>query len=266
MMLISSRDNELVKLSVALQQKKIRDEKGLCLLEGVRLVEEALFSGWKIEEIFVEERFVLTERFAALIALAAKQNILTYTVTESVIKKMATTSSPQGVVAVVRQPSVALPEKAAGECWLLADELQDPGNFGTILRSADAAGCDGVLLSGNGVDPFGPKSVRASMGSLFHLPIAVNNDRAAVLQWIKTQQMRIFVADAGGRVPYDEADYGNGCVIVIGNEARGVAPFWREAADALISIPIYGKAESLNAAVAASLLLYEAARNRRSSH
>lgn len=266
MMLISSKENELVKRSVALQQKKVRDEKGLCLLEGLRLVEEALFSGWKIEEIFVGEKFVSAERFAALLAAANQQNIPTYAVTESVLKKMTTTSSPQGVAAVVRQPAVALPEQAVGECWLLADELQDPGNFGTILRSADAAGCDGVLLTGNGVDPFGPKSVRASMGSLFHLPIAVNNDRTAVLQWIKTQQMRIFVADAGGRVPYDKADYGNGCVIVIGNEARGVAPFWREAADALISIPIYGKAESLNAAVAASLLVYEAARNRRPSY
>lgn len=262
MILISSRENEAVKFAVSLQQTKGRRETGFCLLEGLRLVEEAINAAWRVKELFIEETAAQSERIAVLLARAEAQSVKTYFATASVIKKIATTDSPQGVIAVVEQPMDVLPAQATGECWLLADELQDPGNFGTVLRSADAAGCNGVLLTGNGVDPFGPKAIRASMGSLFHLPVVVNNDRQAVLTWIREQEMTIFVADAGGELTYSEADYTNGCVIVIGNEARGVAPFWRDAADAMVGIPIFGKAESLNAAVAASLLLYEAARQR----
>ena len=263
MTLISSKEHELVKLAGALQQKKLRDETGLCLLDGLRLVEDALAAGWDLQQLFVDQQLVADERVARLLGVARQRLIAVYLVTAAVLGKMATTSSPQGVLAIARQPSTALPVQAKGQLWLLADEMQDPGNFGTVLRSADAAGCDGVLMTGNGVDPFGPKAVRASMGSLFHLPVAVNNDRNAVLQWLRQQALRILVADAHGSVSYEAADFRQGCVIVIGNEARGVSPFWLEAADALVSIPIYGRAESLNAAVAASLLVYEAARQRR---
>lgn len=262
MVLISSRENEAVKFAASLQQAKMRHETGLCLLEGLRLVEEAINAAWQVKELFIEESAAQSERMASLIARADEQSVKTYYATAAVVKKIATTDSPQGVIAVAEQPRDVLPVRATGECWLLADELQDPGNFGTILRSADASGCNGVLLTGNGVDPFGPKAVRASMGSLFHLPVVVNNDRQAVLTWIREQKLSVFIADAGGTLSYSEADYKKGCVIVIGNEARGVSPFWRAAADAVVGIPIFGKAESLNAAVAASLLLYEAARQR----
>ncbi len=262
MMLISSKEHELVKLAVALQQKKTRDEKRLCLLEGLRLVEDAFLAGWSVRQLFVGQALAAETRVAELLAAAEKRRIPAFFVTEAVLKKMATTSSPQGVMAVVAQPSTALPIEAKGELWLLADELQDPGNFGAILRSADAAGCSGVIMAGYGVDPFGPKAVRATMGSLFHLPIAVAHDQAHALAWIRRQGLRVLVADASGTLPYDKADYTDGCVLVIGNEARGVSPFWLAAADAVVGIPIYGKAESLNAAVAASLLVYEAARQR----
>ena len=262
MTLISSKEHELVKLAVALQQKKTRDEKRLCLLEGLRLVEDALLAGWSISQLVVGEAAATEARVASLLAAAEARAIPTYLATEAVLKKIATTNSPQGVVAIAAQPPAMLPASAKGGVWLVADELQDPGNFGTILRSADAAGCNGVFMTGNGVDPFGPKAVRATMGSLFHLPVAVVPDPSQALAWLRRQGLPVLVADAGGTIAYDKVDYTDGCVLVIGNEARGVSDYWLAAADTVVSIPIYGRAESLNAAVAASLLVYEAARQR----
>ena len=261
MTLISSKEHELVKLAVALQQKKTRDEKRLCLLEGLRLVEDALLAGWSISQLVVGEAAATEARVASLLAAAEARAIPTYLATEAVLKKIATTNSPQGVVAIAAQPPAMLPASAKGEVWLVADELQDPGNFGTILRSADAAGCNGVIMTGNGVDPFGPKAVRATMGSLFHLPV-LRMTTSECLSFCDRYGLTLYVAGAEAAQVYSETNLAAPCAIVFGNEGAGVGEKFRQQAADNIKIPILGRAESLNVASAAAIILFEAARQK----
>jgi TrmH family RNA methyltransferase len=171
--------------------------------------------------------------------------------------------TPQGIVAIADRPQASLPELVRDPAALLiiADRIQDPGNLGTIIRIADAAGATGVVAVAGTVDPFNPKAVRATMGSLFHLAIveaAADDALAALLEY----EVRILVADQHGAVDFLDADYRRPFAVVLGNEGHGASARWTEHAAATVRIPLYGRAESLNVAVAAALLLYEARRKR----
>jgi TrmH family RNA methyltransferase len=144
---------------------------------------------------------------------------------------------------------------------VVADRVQDPGNLGTIVRVADAAGATAVAVTRGSVDPHNPKAVRATMGSLFHLPVA-EVERAELLGALTDRGVRILVADPRGAVEYTTASYAPPVALVVGGEAGGAHPAWQEAAAATLRIPLYGRAESLNVAIAAALLLYEARRPR----
>jgi TrmH family RNA methyltransferase len=184
-----------------------------------------------------------------------------YPASAHVVAACSQVETPQGVVAIARRPAASLPDLARTPSAMLvvADRIQDPGNLGTIIRIADAAGASGVIAVAGTVDAFNPKAVRATMGSVFHLPV-VEAAAEDVLDVLRAQRIRLLVADQRGAVDFLDADYRRPCAIVLGNEGQGVDPRWIEHAAATVRIPMYGRAESLNVAVAAALLLYEARR------
>ena len=258
---ITSPANPQVKRVCAYQKKrKDRDRDGVFVAEGERLVsetpEEALL------ELYVSASYRAAiprdmERFFS------RHEACTQVVSDEVFAKMSDTKSPQGVLAVVKRrfPGLIRPDKGP---VLLLEEIQDPGNLGTILRSSEAAGTAGVFLCGCTVDLYHPKTVRSTMGSIFRVPVRQDDeDIAQRFLKLKADGFQIVAADMAGTTAYDAYDWRQPTALVIGNEANGLSEEARHGADILLRIPMEGKNESLNAAVAASVLLFEAARQRR---
>lgn len=264
---ISSLDNALVKSSAALRQKKYRDDCGMFLIEGIHLVEEAIAADWLIEHLFLCREHFAADQLAELMNRLMSFGEKVIVVSAAVFNKMAETESPQGVLAVVRQQcrelSSAVPENDRPQApfWVVLDSVQDPGNAGTIVRTADAAGATGVILTPGCADLYSGKTVRASMGSLFHLPIYKASQQQC-LAYFSVQRVPIYVADAKSAVNYTEVDLTDASAVVFGNEGSGVSEVFRKHAAAAIKIPIIGKAESLNVASSAAVILFEAARQR----
>lgn len=256
--MISSVNNPRVKEWAKLLHKKGREESRRFLIEGVRLVEEAIRSGAPIEAVLWQ-----TERkFSFLEGLPP--SIERWEASEAVIRKLSATEEAQGIVAVVRmeEESAVWPLSATGRSLLLlVDGVSDPGNLGTIIRTADSAGAGGVLLGEGTVDLYNPKTVRSTMGSLFHLPIRRVNGILALTK-LKEAGYQTVAASLKGSVDYREVDYGERVVVLVGNEAHGLSPQLEEMAQIRVRIPIYGKAESLNVAIATALMLYEVQRGR----
>ncbi|MDQ7820111.1 MAG: RNA methyltransferase [Armatimonadota bacterium] len=256
---LTSTRHPLVRRIRALAEREAREAEGRLLVEGIRLLEEVLDAGIPIE-VLVYDPDAATGRAAAVLARARQQGARLVPAAPHVVAACSQVETPQGLVAVVHRPTVDEQALLASPDLLLtvADGVQDPGNLGAIIRAADAAGATGVLVTG-GVDPHHPKVVRASMGSLFHLPVkAVPPAQARDL--LAGRGVRVLVADPRGEVEYTEADYSRPVALVVGSEARGPDPAWRDAAETTVRIPLYGRAESLNVALAAGLLLYEARR------
>ena len=250
-----------VRAVAKLSKRAARQETGLFLLEGPQAAREAL--AWASESVL--------ELYATPSALEKHSDVrdaavdagvdLQYT-TEAVLDAMADTVTPQGIVAVARQSPTALKDILAGEPTLLAicEEVRDPGNLGTIIRAADAAGADAVILTGRTVDLYNPKVVRSTTGSLFHLPVAVDLDLADVVERVHDAGLRVVAADVGGEdFVASRGLLGEPTAWLFGNEARGLDESALAHADLSLRLPIYGRAESLNLATAASVCLYETA-------
>ena len=187
-------------------------------------------------------------------------------VLDPVFAQMSDTCTPQGVLVVLNTPRWE-PEDfiRPGGLYIILEDLQDPGNVGTIFRTGEGAGVDGLLLTGNCVDPVSPKVVRSTMGSVFRMPYLVTGTVAMAAQILSGCGVQLYAAHLDGQKDYDAADYRGGTAFLIGNEGNGLSAEGVEAADGLIRIPMEGKVESLNAAMAAGILMYEAARQRRRS-
>lgn len=260
--MISSTANARVK-NIALLQKKARErrEQGLFVIEGRKLFEEVLRDAPEaICEVFVTEDFLKNPVYGRMLETVSYE-----LVTENVMKAMAETMEPQGILATVHIPEYdknALLEKEEA-VWLALEDLRDPGNLGTILRTAEAAGVTGVLLSDGSVDMYNPKVVRSTMGAIFRVPHFYLSDFYGELDRMRQTGATLYAAHLQGMQYYDEPDYEGCSVILIGNEANGLSGEVSELANCLIKIPMEGKAESLNAAVAASLFVYEAFKKRR---
>ena len=251
---------------IAYQKKrKERDRDGVFVAEGERLVTEVPDRACK--ELYVSASFHAamsgeTKRFFE------RHKRIAQVVPDAAFAKMSDTKTPQGILAVVRQQQYSLDallaDKDAGKTpqgtVLILEEIQDPGNLGTILRSAEAAGVSFVVLTGNTVDRYSPKAVRATMGSIFRVPVVTASDVAAAL---KEAGYTIAAADTDGSVSYDLYDWTGRTALFIGNEANGLSEHAKKASDVMLRIPMAGKNESLNAAVCASVMLFEAARQRR---
>ena len=249
-MRIESRSNETVKRVRSLSSRKGRLEHGVHLIEGRKLLQEAISSGMTLSEAFFEEG-----RELEMEALPA--GVDTYTVTRSVMEAMCDTSTPQHVCATIKTPSLELPQSYPKGLLVALDTVQDPGNLGTILRTADAMGASGVLLSEGCADPFSPKCIRAAMGSTYHLPLWRGKLKEALQKLHHDGYCCICGHLQGQEVLPHPTDR---CVIVIGNEGNGVAGEIA-ALCVLVRLPMYGRAESLNASMAAGLLMYEVAKS-----
>ncbi|MBP1930338.1 TrmH family RNA methyltransferase [Ammoniphilus resinae] len=255
---IQSIQNSKVKQWAKLISKKGREQEHAFLVEGEHLVEEAMKAEELIQCLIIQE--TMQEKYQGWIDECRAPS---YLVSEQVMNKLSETQTPQGICAVVQINKHSLSELTEGRPILLAlDGLQDPGNLGTIIRTADAAGIDGVILGKGTVDLYNGKVIRSTMGSIFHLPI-FQLDLTVEIPRLKEKGFRIVSTSLEGAVAYDEPQYADAVVIVIGNEANGVSQEILQCSTTKVKIPLYGQAESLNAAVAAGIILYEAARQRR---
>lgn len=250
---IDSVHNKVIKEINALKNKKDRDKRGLFILEGERLISE-ITNDWEIKYIAAAESYTGKKAYSEHI----------YNMSDSLFEKISDTVNPQGIMAVCRIKEYKLSQAEYGEnpFYVILENVMDPGNMGTIIRTADAAGVDGIFLSKGCVDIYNPKVIRATMGSVFHLPIYRNVNAIEVVKKLNDEGITTIAAHLkGSTTPYD-VDLKKGCAIIIGNEANGLSDELSNEAERLVKIPMQGKAESMNAGIAAGILIYEAVRQR----
>ena len=257
---ITSKANPHITEIVRLREGRTGVRHNAYLIEGPHLLEMALQSGVPIMKIFAAGAFIDSEDGGNLLA---RTHAEVYEVTEQVLGKMADTETPQGVVAVVRHEPVQLDGLPLNENPLLVivDAIQDPGNLGTIIRTADAAGADAVILLPGSCDAFKSKTIRATAGSIFTIPV-VSASVDTLMNLLSRRAIRLVATTVDARDTLFESDLRDGIAFAFGNEARGIGDRLRKAADLLVSIPIIGRAESLNVATSAAICLYEAVRQR----
>ncbi|SEC10973.1 RNA methyltransferase, TrmH family [Paramicrobacterium humi] len=252
-----------VKAVAKLSRRATRQETGLFLLEGPQAVSEAIaYRPELIEELYATPS--ARERHSDVAEAAQAAGIELEFVTEEVLDAMADTVTPQGFVAVCRQFPTALKQILSDRPALVAilEEVRDPGNLGTIIRAADAAGADGVILTGRTVDLYNPKVVRSTTGSLFHIPIAVGASLDTVVARARSAGLAVLAADIKGEDLLEVRNAGSldhPTAWVFGNEARGLTDDSLALVDAAVTVPIYGNAESMNLSTAASVCLFESA-------
>jgi len=256
-----------VRAARQLAKRAFRQRARSFLAEGPQAVGEALASGAAVTELFVTGQALA--RFGELAAVAASRGATVHAVSGDVMTELAQTVTPQGLLAVCQFVDVPLARLLAAGPRLVVvlASVRDPGNAGTVLRTADAAGADGVIFSGASVDPYNSKCVRASAGSLFHLPVVVAAPLAESVLALRGAGLRVLAADGRARRTLDEAEsadrLGQPTAWLFGNEAWGLPGDVLGLADEAVAVPIYGRAESLNLAAAAAVCLYASARARR---
>jgi TrmH family RNA methyltransferase len=240
-----------------------RDAAQSYLLEGTVPVLEALEARAPVQTVFVAEGH---PEAARLEAGAGEAGAAVVTASRGVLESLSDTTTPQGVVAVVTMGDVAVDELDADAALVLVlDKIRDPGNAGTLVRCAAAAGAGAVVFTSGSVDPYSPKAARAAAGALFRVAVARSADLAPALTELRRRGFLLVGTDAGARSPYDEVDYTRPVAFVVGNEAWGIPEEDRSLLDEVGGIPMPGDAESLNAGIAGALLLFEAVRQRRIS-
>jgi RNA methyltransferase, TrmH family len=257
MLTITSSSNPKIKLVRALQtQAQQRKGQGAFVAEGVRLLEDAISAGWPMDYILFDQ--TLSERGQALLDTLKEQPApAVFEISPDLMAEISDTETPQGILAVMKSTTLPLP--ADPSFVIVADQVRDPGNLGTMLRTAEAAGADAVLLTPGTVDAFSPKVVRAGMGAHFHLPIE-HKPWHEIHDYLKG--LPVFLADSNADLTLWDADLRQPCALLIGGEAFGASSLGEEAATHRITIPMVGRAESLNAAMAASILMAEVIRQR----
>ena len=257
---ITSRKNPRIqRIKKMLSSSSFRQSEHAFVIEGVRLVEEALRSGWGVQELLVSDS--LSERGKSLYESIDFPGCAKFQVPDEVMSDLTDTETPQGITAVLIQQELALPEHL--DFLLILDSIRDPGNVGTILRTASAAGVNAVLIAPETADPFSPKVLRAGMGAQLKLPVRQYNWKELASFFHKQTSMQTMLADMGDGTVFWEANCRQDIALIVSNEAAGPSQAARDLADGVITIPMPGSCESLNAAIAASLLIYEVLRQRR---
>lgn len=255
--MITSSSNAKLKLVRSLQSRsRQRKSENAFVAEGVRLIEEAADAHWPMEFLLFDE--TLSDRGLALIErLKENAGLEISQVAPSLMAEISDTETPQGILAVLKHQRLPLPDPSS--FILIVDQIRDPGNLGTLLRTAEAAGADGIILTPGTVDAFSPKVVRAGMGAHFRLPIwdqSWDEIRSVV------KGLKVFLAESGTGLAVWRADFIQPLALLIGGEAFGASPQGRSLADQTVAIPMPGRAESLNAAIAAGILIAEVLRQR----
>jgi TrmH family RNA methyltransferase len=259
-MMITSVSNSKVQAIRKLQlQAKARREQGAFVAEGVRLAEEALQAGCEAQLVLFAEG--LDERGKATLQGFTARGVPAEQVSQTVMKAISETETPQGLLVLLKHQPLSLPPSL--DFIIILDEVRDPGNLGTILRTAAAAGVQAVLLAPGCVDAFSPKVVRAGMGAHFRLPVRQPGwDGIKRLVQAPGRDLRIYLADSAAGIPYTQADWQSPVALIIGGEAGGAGSESRLLAGESVHIPMPGGSESLNAAVAAGILIFEVVRQR----
>lgn len=262
-MITSVRNDQVHLVQSLIKRGKTRKEEGLFVVEGIRICRELDPEDVKI--LYVSENFLESAKDIPETAQWLRR-FRYETVTLPVMKAMADTQNPQGILALARQKSYELKDlipKDEPACLIVLETLQDPGNLGTIIRAGEGAGVTGVIMDETTVDLYNPKVIRSTMGSAFRMPFVYTDSLADACETLKKAGIRLYAAHLNGAESYEKADYTGPCGFLIGNEANGLTDETAALADACVKIPMKGKLESLNAAVAASVLMFEAARQRR---
>ena len=257
--MITSTSNPQVKRLLQLQKKsKARSEENVFVVEGLRMFVEVTKE--RVEKVYVSETFY-NKKKEELDFQEFPLEILS----DSVFKHVSDTQTPQGVLSIVKQKKQELDELLCIENphFMVLDNLQDPGNLGTIVRTAEGAGVDAVFMSKDCVDIYNPKTIRSTMGSIYRVPTIYIEDTVKLLELFKEKGIKSYAAHLEGKNSYDKEDYRGGTAILIGNEGNGLRDEVSEKADIWVRIPMEGQVESLNAAIAASVLMFEVARQRR---
>lgn len=275
--MITSCANSKVKRIVALQEKsRNRAKENVFIAEGLKMFEEAPLSA--IREVYIEETVADAlengelQRTDALEKWKAceREGIPVETVTREVLLKMSDTQSPQGVLCVIERHSYDVKEmvtaairrkQESGQSplFLLLEDIQDPGNLGTMIRTAEGAGADGIIMSRGTVDIYNPKTIRSTMGSLYRVPFVYTDALSEVIALLQKEEIKVYAAHLKGEKYYHQFSYKEGAAFLIGNEGNGLKKETADLADCYLKIPMEGKLESLNASVAAALLMYQAA-------
>jgi RNA methyltransferase, TrmH family len=273
---ISSRSNALAKTIRALRRRSDREATGCLFVEGVRGVAEAVRQGHEVEILVVAPDLLKSPLADELIRDQESGGVAVRRCTAEVFASFSLRESPQGIGAVVRQRWTPLPALRSGQPpggraapetqtgwespgWVALDAARDPGNLGTILRTCDAAGCAGVVLIGHTADPYDPLAVRASMGAVFALPL-VRTDFPAFLAWRARTGLQLVGTSGAAPLDYRAAPYRPPVVLLMGNERTGLTPAQQSACDVVVRIPMAGRGDSLNLAVATGIMLYEVRR------
>lgn len=250
--IIESNQNKIIKEVNSLKAKKERDKTGLFILEGKRLVDE-IPNSWEIKYLLKAESYSEDINFEKV-----------YTVKDSLFEKISETVNPQGILAVchIKEFDVTNVDYSNSPFFVVLENVTDPGNMGTLIRTADAAGADGIFLSKGCVDIYNPKVIRATMGSIFHLPIYRNLNLMDLMEDFKNNNVKTLAAHLKGTSTPYKVDMTTACAVIIGNEANGLSDEISEMGADLVKIPMPGKAESMNAGIAGGILIYEAVRQR----
>jgi RNA methyltransferase, TrmH family len=257
--MITSADNPKVRQARALLSRRGREREAQCLVEGIRLIEDAMRAGMRPAFVFFGSEARQTPRAQTLLPVVEAAGVPLWELSQAAFDTLSDTVTSQGVLAVVPIPALSMVSEPT--LILVLDQLRDPGNLGTILRSAEAAGVELVLLAQGCTDPWSPKVLRAGMGAHFRLPIRTR------LSWTVIQGMiagcSLWVANASGSVAYDEVDWTQPSALVVGGETTGISAEAAAAGRGQVTIPMRGGTDSLNAAMATTVVLFEAARQRR---
>lgn len=263
---LTSLQNPHVKQALHLRDRHERDESNLFLIEGYREILRAADAGWKVDELFICRDLFLGSNEEQLIKRLVARGTILLEATDKVFRKISYRDRPDGLLAIAPQRKMSLMElqtrnRNSAPFYVVAEAIEKPGNLGTILRSSDAVGIDGLILCDRCTDLFNPNVVRASVGTLFTVPV-VEAKGEETLNWLKKQGIAILAATPHAKESFTEIDLAGPIAIAVGTEQWGLSERWMQEADIQVKIPMKGVADSLNVAMATTLLLYEVSRQR----
>lgn len=261
---ISSPENSIVKHVRQLTKRKIREQYQEYIIEGVRIIKDALANEKSMKKVLFCDELYETAGGEELLEELGQRDMLLYKIPVQLFRELSDTQNPQGIMAVVAMDSYSIEDFLGKDkgFYIILDRIQDPGNMGTIIRTADAADVDAIFITKGSVDLYNSKTIRATMGSIFHVPILTTGTTSETIAILKEENIKVITTSLDGDKYHFEVDFSESCAIIVGNEANGVQEEDINVSDVLIKIPMPGKAESLNASVAASIVMYEVVRQR----
>ncbi|WP_432408677.1 TrmH family RNA methyltransferase [Wukongibacter sp. M2B1] len=259
---ITSLSNKHIKHIKMLHKRKFREKNNEFIIEGLRIVEHGINSNANICAVYYSEEIIKTNRGIELLDNISSNNIDLYKVNDKILKEISTTDNSQGIIGIVKSQSYDLNKIINKDKFVLIilDRLQDPGNVGTIIRTADSAGVDGIIALKGTVDIYNSKTIRSTMGSIFTLPVIYVDEITDIINNLRSEDTDIIATTLQAEKYHFETKYKKRCAVIIGNEANGISEDLIELSNIKIKIPIIGKAESLNASIASGIIMYEMVR------